>query len=64
MTRPPKPDFLVQYEEWTKAGPPQCCHTCDHYGGDGRCFIFKMEPPIEFVNSAGNCDSWSWEVPF
>jgi hypothetical protein len=64
MSRPPKPDFLIQYEEWRQAGPPQCCHTCDHFGGRGECFIFGTYPPAEFVNSQGQCDSWSQEVPF
>lgn len=64
MPRQPKPDFLVQYEEWLRAGPPQCCHTCDHYSGEGICFAFEMEPPADFVNSVGQCESWSWEVPF
>ena len=64
MSRPPKPDFLIQYEEWRQAGPPQCCHTCDHYGGNGQCFIFKIQPPAEFIDSQGQCESWSQEVPF
>lgn len=64
MPRPPKPEFLVQYEAWRDAGPPPCCHNCDHYSGEGRCFIFKIEPPIEFVNSYGKCDQWSQEIPF
>ena len=64
MSRPPKPDFLIQYEEWVRSGPPQCCHTCDHYGGNGQCFIFKIQPPAEFVTSQGQCESWSQEVPF
>ena len=64
MARPPKPEFLVEYEQWTKAGPPQCCHTCDHYSGEGRCLEFNMVPPAEFVNSFGRCDKWSQELPF
>lgn len=64
MKRPPKPDFLVQYEEWVKNGPPQCCHTCDHFAGDGKCFAFNMYPPVDFVNSQGQCAAWSREVPF
>lgn len=64
MKRLPKPDFLVQYEEWIKNGPPQCCHTCDHFAGDGKCFAFNMYPPADFVNSQGQCAAWSWEVPF
>lgn len=64
MPRPPKPEFLVQYEEWMKAGPPPCCHNCDHYSADGRCFAFSMEPPAEFVNSYGKCEKWEQELPF
>ena len=64
MQMPPKPDFLVQYEEWMNAGPPKCCHTCDHFGGTGQCFAFKMHPPVSFINSHGQCASWSQEVPF
>ena len=64
MARPPKPDFLLAYEEWRNAGPPRCCHTCDHFGGDGRCLLFGMIPPAEFVNSAGQCDRWEQELPF
>lgn len=64
MPRPPKPDFLVQYEEWIKSGPPQCCHTCDHFAGDGKCFAFSMYPPVSFVNTQGQCAAWSMEVPF
>lgn len=62
--RPPKPDFLTRYEEWLRLGPPQCCHTCDHYAGDGRCYHFNHYPPVEFVNSQGQCPSWSREIPF
>jgi hypothetical protein len=64
MPRPAKPDFLVQYEEWVRAGPPQCCHNCISYSMDGRCYVFDMEPPADFVNSAGQCDKWEREVPF
>jgi hypothetical protein len=64
MKRLPKPDFLMQYEEWINAGPPQCCHTCDHFSGNGKCFKFGMYPPVEFVNSQGQCAAWSSEVPF
>ena len=64
MPRPPKPDFLVQYEQWVSAGPPQCCHTCDHYSGEGRCFTFNMVPPAEFVNSFGQCEKYERMIPF
>lgn len=62
--RPDKPDFLIEYEKWVRAGPPQCCHTCDHYGIGGECFIFNTHPPAEFTNSQGQCKSWSYDIPF
>lgn len=64
MSRLPKPDFLVQYEQWVSAGPPECCHTCDHYSGEGRCFVFNMMVPAEFVNSFGQCEKYEQEIPF
>ena len=64
MTRAPKPDFLIQYEAWQKAGPPKCCHTCDHYNVSGKCMSFETYPPLEFVNSFDQCPSWSQEIPF
>ena len=64
MVRPEKPSFLLEWEAWIKAGPPKCCHTCDHFGGAGQCFEFDMVPPIDFVNSQGKCDQWSREIPF
>jgi hypothetical protein len=64
VSRPPKPDFLLQYEEWLRAGPPRCCHTCDHFSADGKCFVFGIHPPMEFVNSQGQCDKWDQELPF
>lgn len=62
--RPPKPDFLVQYEEWLAQGPPQCCHTCDHLGGNGQCFIYNQRPPDEFFNTENACDLWERNIPF
>jgi hypothetical protein len=62
--RPPKPIELIQWEEWVKAGPPQFCHNCDEYSGDGYCFIFKMKVPVEFAQSIGACNDWKQELPF
>ncbi len=70
MPRHPEPDFVTAYKEWLKAGPPKCCHTCDHYGheryGDkaGYCREFNMEPPEEFAATVDECGSWTQEIPF
>jgi hypothetical protein len=63
-TRPPEPQFLVDYRDWVKAGPPKCCHTCEHYGNDGLCTEFFMEPPAEFAAEVDACPKWEWELPF
>ena len=62
--RQPEPEFLIQWREWDKAGPPKCCHTCEHYGVDGLCVEFFMQPPPEFAGAVGECDKWELEVPF
>lgn len=62
--RPPKPDFLIQWEEWFKIGPPRTCWTCDHYGGNGECFAFNLIPPPEFVAMQDCCPVYEREVPF
>jgi hypothetical protein len=63
-TRPQEPKFLVEYREWVKAGPPKCCHTCEHFGNDGLCVEFFMTPPAEFAEALDLCPSWELEVPF
>ena len=55
---------MIQWREWDKAGPPKCCHTCEHYGVDGLCVEFFMTPPEEFVASIDACDKWEREIPF
>ena len=64
MTRPPEPQFLVQWREWDRAGPPRCCHTCENYGTDGLCVEFFMKPPPEFAEAVGECPKWEQEVKF
>ena len=64
MSRPPEPEFLVQWREWDRAGPPRCCHTCENYGHDGMCVEFFMKPPPEFAEAVGECPKWEQEVPF
>lgn len=63
-TRPPEPQFLIDYREWLKAGPPKCCHTCDQFNQSGHCLAFDMRPPDEFAASVDACESWEMEVPF
>lgn len=64
MPRPPKPDFVVEWEQWVNAGPPQCCHTCENYDVRGYCSRYDMEPPAEWAALVGECEEWSQEVPF
>lgn len=62
--KPPEPESVRQWKEWLRAGPPRCCHTCEHFEIDGRCAIFKMTPPDEFIQMVGKCDQWKQEIPF
>ena len=57
-------EAVTMWKEWVKAGPPRCCHTCEHYGTDGLCIEFWMQPPKEFADSIGQCDKWQPEVQF
>jgi hypothetical protein len=63
-TRPPEPEFLIQWREWMRAGPPKCCFTCEHYGVDGLCVEFFMKPPEDFAATLDACDKWEAECPF
>jgi len=63
-TRPPEPEFLIQWREWVKAGPPKCCHTCENYDHQGKCFEFDMTPPEDFTATVDACDKWEMEIPF
>lgn len=62
--RLPKPAFLLEYEKLMADGPPKCCHTCDHYGGNGECLEFRLIPPPEFVNLRDSCPVYSRICPF
>ena len=62
--RPPIPEFLKQWRDWIKAGPPRCCHTCEHYKNDGRCAVFDMVPPVEFAETVDLCQQWEQEIPW
>ena len=59
-----EPEIVTIYKEWMKAGPPKCCHTCEHYGVDGLCVTFFMEPPKDFAGTSDVCTSWELEIPF
>ena len=64
MSKLPKPDFLVQWEEWVALGPPKCCHTCDGYQPHGWCVNFHTRPPTEFVMTQDQCPKWERICPF
>ena len=59
-----EPEMVKTYKQWLAAGPPKCCHTCEHYGNDGQCVEFFMQPPVEFASELGACPKWEREVPF
>ena len=59
-----EPQFLIDYREWEKAGPPKCCHTCEPDGVDGLSVEFFMKPPAEFADAVDLCPSWEAECPF
>lgn len=63
-TRPPEPQFLLDYRHWLQSGPPKCCHTCDHYSKVGHCMAFDMQPPEDFAASVGACEEWVEMIPF
>lgn len=59
-----EPEAITMYREQVKAGPPRCCHTCEHYGTDGLCIEFWMQPPEDFAATIGECTKWQQEVTF
>ena len=63
-TRPPEPEFLIQWREWMRAGPPKCCHTCDNFNKSGHCLAFDMTPPEDFASTVDACEQWIMEIPF
>jgi hypothetical protein len=58
--RPPEPEFVTIW----RAGPPKCCHTCEHFNQSGRCLEFDMEPPEDFAATKDACEMWSFDIPF
>lgn len=59
-----EPQFLKDYWNWIKSGPPKCCHTCEYYSEAGICDKFNMEPPADFAEAVGECESYLQMVPF
>ena len=59
-----EPDFVTDFKRWLAAGPPRCCHTCEHYGNDGQCVEFFMKPPAKFAAEVDACPKWEAECPF
>jgi len=57
------PQNVLRYRELIEQGPPQCCHTCDHFDGD-TCAKFDQTPPADFAATEGACPHWLAEVPF
>lgn len=64
MSRPTEPEFLIQWRVWYQAGPPKCCHSCEHYDEAGRCEEFDMEPPESFASARDVCAQWQRAIPF
>jgi len=62
--RPPMPKFLEDYYAVTKAGVPNCCHSCDYYSAEGMCRKFQSEPPAEFIQTRDSCDLYVEAIPF
>lgn len=64
MKRPPEPESVRLWREWTANGPPRCCHTCHHYDNEGFCERFEQRPPEGFAATHDACPSWVMEIPF
>ena len=62
--KPKPPQFLVDYLQNVRGGPPKCCASCDHYDENGKCEKFDAVPPSEFLGTEGACDVWIEAVPF
>lgn len=63
-SRPPEPQFLTDYYEWLKAGPPKCCHTCAFFANNGRCIEFDVYPDEHDAQQVDVCPAWKQDVPF
>lgn len=61
----PKPDALVQWEEWARLGRPRCCHTCASFCDvTGWCSYYDNQPPTEFIQLVDSCPAHKPGVPF
>lgn len=59
-----EPELVIDYKRWLAAGPPKCCHTCEHYDVKGLCVAFFMTPPEDFAATVDACKEWEKECPF
>ena len=57
-----EPDFVTEWRKFTPV--PKCCHTCDNYDNDGKCWQHQTEPPAEFTIMVNACPDWTEEIPF
>jgi hypothetical protein len=67
MSRPEEPENLKLWKRAIEAlgDKPKCCHTCDHYSGDGTCEIAGSRPPDDYVRlHSFTCKDYSKVIPF
>lgn len=62
--KPKPPQFLVDYLQNVRGGPPKCCASCDYYDENGKCEKFDAVPTDEFLVTEGRCVDWIEAVPF
>lgn len=62
--REKEPETVRKYREAMATPIPKCCFTCDHYGADGKCSVFGMNPPKSFAESLDKCNDWKEELSF
>ena len=59
-----EPEVLRKYREIVENGPPQVCHSCDHYTDKGWCRHYDAQPPEDFAATPDACPSWVMAPPF
>ena len=49
---------------WT---PPRCCATCVNLTREGRCKIYDLYPPLDYIEQVNDCEFYALyadDVPF
>lgn len=60
-----EPDYLIEYRQIVKKGPPKCCHTCDFYGREYMfCTKYDTNPPEDFASTQDACPDYYEIIPF